>query len=83
MEVGETECEPLVGWLPLQALLAVQELASVLVQDRVLLLPETRADGEAEMVTVGAGVGGGGGVAVTVMVALAEALPPVPVQDKL
>ena len=71
---------PLVALLPLQALLALHELASVLVQLRVLLLPETRADGEALRLTVGAG---GGGVAVTVTVALAEALPPVPVQDKL
>ena len=68
MEVGETECEPVVGWLPLQALLAVHELASVLVQDRVLLLPETRDDGEALRLTVGAG---GGGVTVLDTVAVA------------
>lgn len=67
---------PLVASVPVQPPLAVHEVALVLDQVRVELLPDAMIIGLADRVTVGAG-----GAAVTVTVALAGAVvPPVPVQ---
>jgi hypothetical protein len=55
------EVEPERGWLPLQAPLAVQELALVLFHVKVELLPAVIEAGEALKEIVGAGVGGGAG----------------------
>ena len=52
--VGETASVPLVASLPLQPPEAVQEVAFVLDQVSVELLPLLIVDGFAEMVTVGA-----------------------------
>jgi len=65
---------PLVASDPLQPPLAVQEVALVLDQVRVELLPDAIVTGLADKLTVGAGV------AETVTVALAEPDPPDPVQ---
>jgi hypothetical protein len=67
------EAEPLIGWLPLQAPEAVQEVAFVEDQVRTALLPLTTVLGLADSVTVGMGC-------VTETVADCEALPPAPVQ---
>jgi len=56
--VGETVLVPLVGSVPLQAPLAVQELALFTDQVRVALWPETMEIGWTVSDT--AGVGGGG-----------------------
>ena len=50
---------PVVGWLPLQEPEALQELALVEFQVRVLAVPAVTELGEADRVTVGAGVGAG------------------------
>ena len=62
--VGETEREPLVDLAPDQPLEAVQVVALVLDQVRVLAWPEVIERGEAERERVGAVVGGGGVVQV-------------------
>ena len=73
MLVGLTLCVPLVTSAPVQPPLAVQEVAFVLDQVRVEVLPEAIVVGLAESVTVGAGA--------TVTVALTGAVvPPAPVQ---
>jgi hypothetical protein len=46
---------PEVNWLPLQAPLAVQLVALVVLQVRVTVLPEVIVDNEGVRVTVGAG----------------------------
>ncbi len=51
------ECEPLVGWLPDQPPDAVQEVAFVVDQLKVELLPLTTELGLAARLTVGAGAG--------------------------
>jgi len=51
------ECEPLVGWLPDQPPEAVQEVAFVVDQLKVELLPLTTELGLAARLTVGAGAG--------------------------
>jgi hypothetical protein len=65
---------PEVALLPLQEPEAVHDVALVVVQARVELLPEVRVDGLGVMVMVG----GGGAVTVTVVELGAE--PPAPVQ---
>ena len=69
------DCEPLVALDPDQAPEAVQEVAFVLDQLNVELLPLTMELGLAARVTVGAGAG-----EVTETVAAWIALPPLPVQ---
>ena len=69
------DCEPLVALEPDQAPEAVQEVAFVLDQLNVELLPLAMELGLAARVTVGAGVG-----EVTETVAAWIALPPLPVQ---
>ncbi len=66
------DCEPLLGSLPLQPPEAVQEVAFVVDQLKVELLPLTMELGLAARLTVGAGD-------VTVTVADCAALPPAPV----
>ncbi len=66
MLAGLTLCVPLTASVPDQPPLAVQEVALVLDQVRVELLPEAIVVGLAVSVAVGAG-----GAAVTVMVAVA------------
>lgn len=56
VEVGETDWLPEVASEPLQAPEAVQEVALVLLQLRVLEEPLVIVEGEAEIETVGAGV---------------------------
>jgi hypothetical protein len=51
------DCEPLVGWLPDQPPEAVQEVAFVVDQLKVELLPLTTELGFAARLTVGAGAG--------------------------
>ncbi len=76
MLVGLTLFVPLVASVPVQPPLAVQEVALVLDQVNVELLPDAMVVGLADKVTVGAGA-----AAVTVTVALAGAVvPPAPVQ---
>ena len=73
MLVGLTLCVPLVASVPVQPPPVVQEIAFVLDQVRVELLPEAIVIGLAVNVTVGAGA--------IVTVALAGAVvPPAPVQ---
>jgi hypothetical protein len=72
---GPVDCEPLVALEPDQAPEAVQEVAFVVDQLRVELLPLTMELGLAARLTVGAGVG-----EVTETVAAWVALPPLPVQ---
>ena len=67
------DCEPLVAWLPDQPPDATQEVAFVVDQLKVELLPLTMELGLAATLTVGAGD-------VTVTVADCAALPPTPVQ---
>ncbi len=67
------ECEPLVAWLPDQPPDATQEVAFVVDQLKVELLPLTMELGLAATLTVGAGD-------VTVTVSDCAALPPTPVQ---
>ena len=55
-ERGATELEPLSGLLPDQPLLAVQDVALVLVQLRVALCPRLMLVGFAVSVTVGVGI---------------------------
>ena len=69
------DCEPLVAFEPDQAPEAVQEVAFVVDQLNVELLPLTTELGLAARLTVGAGVG-----EVTETVAAWVALPPLPVQ---
>jgi hypothetical protein len=69
------DCEPLVALEPAQAPEAVQEVAFVVDQVKVELLPLAMELGLAARLTVGAGV-----VEVTETVAAWVALPPVPVQ---
>ena len=69
------DCEPLAAFEPDQAPEAVQEVAFVLDQLNVELLPLAMELGLAARVTVGAGVG-----EVTETVAAWIALPPLPVQ---
>jgi hypothetical protein len=71
--VGETVEVPLVASLPLQAPLAVHEVALVDDQVRLALEPTVIDVGDTAIVTVGAGF-------VTVSVAVASAEPPLPVQ---
>jgi hypothetical protein len=71
--LGETLMVPLVASLPLQAPLAVQEVALLDDHVKVALWPTVIEVGATEMVTVGAGV-------VTVSMAVALAEPPLPVQ---
>ncbi len=68
------ECEPLVAWLPDQPPDATQEVAFVVDQLKVELLPLTMELGLAARLTVGAGV-----AAVTETVVACVALPPAPV----
>jgi hypothetical protein len=73
--VRETLCVPLVAFVPVQPPLAVQEVALVLDQVRVELLPGSIVVGIAVSVTVGTAA------AVTVTVALVgEVVPPAPEQ---
>jgi hypothetical protein len=72
--VGDTDSLPLVLCVPLQAPLAVQEVALVELQVSVALLPSLIVVGETEIVTVAAAG------AFTVTVADALALPPLPMQ---
>jgi hypothetical protein len=65
---------PLVGWIPLHAPLAVQEVALALLQVSVDVDPDVTLPGLAESVSVG------GGNALTATVADCAAVPPVPVQ---
>ena len=74
--VGETDCVPLVGSVPLQPLLAVQEVALVELQESVEDCPFVMVPGLAERVTVGAEA------AVTVTVADWLADPPAPVHAR-
>jgi len=74
---GVTDCVPLVASVPLQAPLAVHEVASVDDQVSVALLPSAMLVGLTEIMAVGA-TG-----AVTVTVAEAFALPPLPVQVRV
>jgi hypothetical protein len=67
--------DPLVAWLPNQPPEAVHEVALVVDQAKVELLPLTMELGLAARLTVGAGVG-----EVTEIVAAWAALPPAPVQ---
>ena len=76
MLVGETASVPLVAALPVQPPEAVHEVALVLDQARVELLPEVIEVGLAFKVTVGAGE-------VTVTVAFAGVEPPVPAHVKV
>ena len=69
------DCEPLVALEPVQAPEAVQEVAFVVDQRKVELLPLAMELGLAARLTVGAGVG-----EVTETVAAWVALPPAPVQ---
>ena len=71
--VGVTVSVPLVGCVPLQAPLAVQDVAFVEDQVSVALCPSVIDVGLIERVTVGA-------AALTVNVADAVALPPAPLQ---
>ena len=71
--VGVTVSVPLVAWVPLQAPLAVQDVAFVEDQVSVALCPSVIDVGLIERVTVGA-------AALTVNVADAVALPPAPLQ---
>ncbi len=61
MVSGPVDSEPLVALLPLQAPEALQLVALVLLQVKVLDSPLLIVAGEAERLTVGAGFGGGGG----------------------
>ena len=72
--MGDTDSLPLVLCVPLQAPLAVQEVALVELQVSVALLPSLIVVGETEIVTVAAAG------AFTVTVADALALPPLPMQ---
>jgi hypothetical protein len=74
--LGVTLKVPLVFWVPLQAPLAVQEVAFVDDQLSVALWPSAIEVGSTEKVTVGAG----GGAAFTVSRADPCALPPAPLQ---
>ena len=65
---------PLVGWFPLHAPLAVQEVALALLQFSVAVDPAVTLPGLAVRVTAG------GGSALTMTVADCAAVPPVPVQ---
>jgi hypothetical protein len=78
-ELGVTCKVPLVFWVPLQAPLAVQDVAFVDDQVSMALWPSAIEVGSTERVTVGAG-GGGGGAVFTVSCADACALPPAPLQ---
>lgn len=69
------DCEPLIALLPDQPLEAVQDVAWVLVQITVELLPLSIVLGLAVRLIVGAGAG-----VVTETVAACVALPPAPVQ---
>ena len=69
------DCEPLVALEPVQAPEAVHEVAFVVDQLKVELLPLAMELGLAARLTVGAGVG-----EVTETVAAWVALPPAPVQ---
>jgi hypothetical protein len=71
--VGVTVSVPLVGCVPLQAPLAVQDVAFVEDQVSVALCPSASEAGLIESVTLGA-------AALTVNVADALALPPAPLQ---
>ena len=73
--VGVSVELPLLGWVPVQALDAVQAVALVDNQVMVDTCPRVMALGLAAIVTVGSG-----GAALTVSEAIAEALPPDPVQ---
>ncbi len=68
MVVGETDWVPEVAFVPVQPPEAVQLVALVELQVRVLEFPEVMLEGEAERVTTGAGVGAGGGVVPPVVV---------------
>jgi hypothetical protein len=70
------DCDPLIGLAPDQAPDAVHELAFVVAQVKVELLPVTKELGFAFRLTVGAGV-------FTDTVADCAALPPAPVQVKV
>ena len=76
MLVGDTTNVPLVASLPLQPPEAVHEVALLLDQASVELLPEVIEVGLAVKVTVGAGE-------VTVTVAFAGVEPPVPAHVKV
>ena len=75
---GETLCEPLVALPPVHPPPAVQAVALVLVQVRVLGCPAAIAAGLAAIVTTGAA-----GVLEIVTVTDALALPPMPVQPSV
>lgn len=78
-DVGETLCVPFVPFVPLHPPLAVQEVASVLLQERVEELPETIELGAAESNTVGSGIES----AVTETIVDWVAEPPVPEQVRV
>ena len=80
-EETETVCEPKVFFDPPQSPEAVQEVALVEVQMRLVVPGPVRVLGIADSVTVGAGVVGG--AVVTVTEALAESLPPAPLQVRV
>jgi len=71
--VGVTDCEPLVALDPVQALEAVQPVASVVVQLSVEACPRMIVPGDAPSVSVGGG-------RTTCSVVETVMSPPVPVQ---
>ncbi len=73
--VGDTLCEPLVPLLPVHPPLAVQPVALVLLQVRVLDCPDAIEEGLAATVTTGAA-----GVLEIATVADVLAFPPMPLQ---